>query len=100
MLASADHAAQGFVIVETVFDRSEVAELAGTLETSNLDRSRAGARHLMNHPPGARPPRPALSPPLDRFLVDAQLARDRFDVLPAGQPGQHLAHARSLGATR
>jgi hypothetical protein len=27
-----------------------VTELARTLETSNLDRSRAGARHLMGHP--------------------------------------------------
>jgi ectoine hydroxylase-related dioxygenase (phytanoyl-CoA dioxygenase family) len=42
--------AQGFAIVEAVLDASETAGLARTLETSNLERSRAGARHLMNHP--------------------------------------------------
>lgn len=42
--------AQGFAIVEAVLAGTEVAELAQALETSDLDRSRAGARHLMNHP--------------------------------------------------
>jgi hypothetical protein len=42
--------AQGFAIVEAVLAGTEVAELARILETSDLDRSRAGARHLMNHP--------------------------------------------------
>lgn len=47
---STDRVAQGFAIVEAVLDRSEVAEFARILETSNLDRSHAGARHLMSHP--------------------------------------------------
>ena len=42
--------AQGFAIVEAVLSGTEIAELARILETSELDRSRAGARHLMNHP--------------------------------------------------
>lgn len=50
MLISNDTTTQGFAIIETVFDATEVAELARALETSDLDRSRAGARHLMNHP--------------------------------------------------
>jgi len=50
MLNSNNLSAQGFAIIEAVFDATEVAELARTLETSDLDRSRAGARHLMNHP--------------------------------------------------
>ncbi|HWK09141.1 MAG TPA: hypothetical protein VNR64_03770 [Vicinamibacterales bacterium] len=50
MLMSNNARAQGFAIVEAVLAGTEVAELARTLETSDLDRSRAGARHLMNHP--------------------------------------------------
>jgi ectoine hydroxylase-related dioxygenase (phytanoyl-CoA dioxygenase family) len=50
MLISNDATAQGFAIIKAVLDWTEVAELARTLETSDLDRSRAGARHLMNHP--------------------------------------------------
>jgi hypothetical protein len=50
MLISNDATAQGFTIIEAVLDATEVAELARTLEMSDLDRSRAGARHLMNHP--------------------------------------------------
>lgn len=50
MLISNDATAQGFTIIEAVLDGTEVAELARALETSDLDRSRAGARHLMNHP--------------------------------------------------
>jgi ectoine hydroxylase-related dioxygenase (phytanoyl-CoA dioxygenase family) len=50
MLISNDAAAQGFTIIEAVLDGTEVAELARTPEASDLDRSRAGARHLMNHP--------------------------------------------------
>jgi hypothetical protein len=49
MLISNDATARGFTIVEAVLDGTEVGELARTLETSDLDRSRAGARHLMNH---------------------------------------------------
>jgi ectoine hydroxylase-related dioxygenase (phytanoyl-CoA dioxygenase family) len=50
MLKSNNLSAQGFAIIEVVFDRTAIAELARTLEASDLDRSRAGARHLMNHP--------------------------------------------------
>jgi ectoine hydroxylase-related dioxygenase (phytanoyl-CoA dioxygenase family) len=50
MLISNDATAQGFTIIEAVLDATEVAELARTIEMSDLDRSRAGARHLMNHP--------------------------------------------------
>jgi ectoine hydroxylase-related dioxygenase (phytanoyl-CoA dioxygenase family) len=50
MLIPNDATAQGFTIIEAVLDRTEVAALARTLETSDLGRSRAGARHLMNHP--------------------------------------------------
>jgi ectoine hydroxylase-related dioxygenase (phytanoyl-CoA dioxygenase family) len=50
MLISNDATAQGFAIIEAALDGTEVAELARTLETSDLDRSRAGARHLMNRP--------------------------------------------------
>jgi ectoine hydroxylase-related dioxygenase (phytanoyl-CoA dioxygenase family) len=50
MLISNDATAQGFTIVEAVLGGTEVAELSRTLETSDLDRSRAGARHLMNRP--------------------------------------------------
>jgi ectoine hydroxylase-related dioxygenase (phytanoyl-CoA dioxygenase family) len=46
MLISNDATAQGFTIIEAVLDATEVAELARTLEMSDLDRSRAGARHL------------------------------------------------------
>jgi hypothetical protein len=50
MLISNDDTTQGFTVIEAVLDATEVAELARTLETSDLDRSRAGARHLMNRP--------------------------------------------------
>ena len=42
--------AQGFAIVEGVLDGTAIAELARALETPDLDRSRAGARHLMYRP--------------------------------------------------
>jgi ectoine hydroxylase-related dioxygenase (phytanoyl-CoA dioxygenase family) len=50
VLMSNEATAQGFAIVEAVLAGTEIAELARILETSDLDRSRAGARHLMNHP--------------------------------------------------
>lgn len=50
MLMSTNHTSQGYAIAEAVFERNEMAELAQSLEASNLDRSRAGARHLMIHP--------------------------------------------------
>jgi ectoine hydroxylase-related dioxygenase (phytanoyl-CoA dioxygenase family) len=50
MLISNDATTRGFSIVEAVLDETEVAELARALETPDLDRSRAGARHLMKRP--------------------------------------------------
>jgi ectoine hydroxylase-related dioxygenase (phytanoyl-CoA dioxygenase family) len=50
MLKSNNLSAQGFAILEAVLDGSDIAELARALETPDLSRSRAGARHLMNHP--------------------------------------------------
>jgi ectoine hydroxylase-related dioxygenase (phytanoyl-CoA dioxygenase family) len=50
MLNSNNLSAQGFAIVEAVLDGTAIAELARALETPDLDRSRAGARHLMNRP--------------------------------------------------
>ncbi len=50
VLISNEATVQGFAIVKAVLAGTEVAELARILETSDLDRSRAGARHLMNHP--------------------------------------------------
>jgi ectoine hydroxylase-related dioxygenase (phytanoyl-CoA dioxygenase family) len=39
----------GFAIVPAVLDATEAAALAQTLSDGTLDRSRAGARHLMTH---------------------------------------------------
>ena len=50
MLNSNNLSAQGFAIVEAVLDGTAIAELTRALETPDLDRSRAGARHLMNRP--------------------------------------------------
>ena len=41
---------QGYRIVPDVLDANEAAQLLRSLETSDLSRSRAGARHLMGHP--------------------------------------------------
>lgn len=49
-----DSIANGFAIVAAVLDRSDVTNLAAALETDDVDRSRAGARHLMRHPAVAR----------------------------------------------
>jgi hypothetical protein len=40
----------GFEIVPSVLDQSEAADVATVLEHSTLERSRAGARHLMHVP--------------------------------------------------
>jgi hypothetical protein len=40
----------GFDIVEDVVSLSEIETLTGRLAASGVARSRAGARHLMNHP--------------------------------------------------
>lgn len=39
----------GFEIVPAVLERHEVADVAASLEEDGLERSRAGARHLMRH---------------------------------------------------
>jgi ectoine hydroxylase-related dioxygenase (phytanoyl-CoA dioxygenase family) len=41
---------RGYRIVANVLDASETADLRRSLEQSALERSRAGARHLMHHP--------------------------------------------------
>lgn len=40
----------GYEIISDVFPASEIEALAATLESLPLDRSRAGARHLLRHP--------------------------------------------------
>jgi hypothetical protein len=44
------HITNGFEIVPAVLERHEVAAVAVSLEEDGLERSRAGARHLMRHP--------------------------------------------------
>jgi ectoine hydroxylase-related dioxygenase (phytanoyl-CoA dioxygenase family) len=45
-----DHITSGFEIVPAVLDRNEIAEVAAALQGWGVERSRAGARHLMRHP--------------------------------------------------
>ena len=45
-----DSSDPGYRIVDNVFDTPETTNLLRALETSELSRSRAGARHLMRHP--------------------------------------------------
>lgn len=40
----------GFEIVPAVLHRHEIAVVAGALQQEGLERSRAGARHLMRYP--------------------------------------------------
>lgn len=42
--------ASGFTIVPSVLARTEIARIAEALRSESIDRSRAGARHLMHHP--------------------------------------------------
>ena len=44
------HVTNGFDIVPAVLDQHDIAEVAASLEEEGLERSRAGARHLMRHP--------------------------------------------------
>lgn len=86
MLISNDATAQGFAIVEAVLDGKEVAELARTLERSDLDRSRAGARHLMNHPAvSAAAADPRMVAIAERFLGETAIPYKAtlFDKSPA-----------------
>jgi ectoine hydroxylase-related dioxygenase (phytanoyl-CoA dioxygenase family) len=44
-----DHITSGFEIIPAVLERHEIADVAASLEEEGLERSRAGARHLMRH---------------------------------------------------
>lgn len=45
-----DRTTSGFEIIAAVLDQRDVAGLAAALEGDDVERSRAGARHLMRHP--------------------------------------------------
>jgi ectoine hydroxylase-related dioxygenase (phytanoyl-CoA dioxygenase family) len=45
-----DHITSGFEIVPALLDRNEIADVAAALQGKGVERSRAGARHLMRHP--------------------------------------------------
>src|SRR5688572_2963129 len=46
----ASHVNDGFAVVSSVFDSAEFQRLASALEDASLQRSRAGARHLLSIP--------------------------------------------------
>jgi Phytanoyl-CoA dioxygenase (PhyH) len=50
LIKQSDHITSGFDIVPAVLDRHEIAVVAGALQQEGLERSRAGARHLMRYP--------------------------------------------------
>lgn len=50
MIKPPDHITSGFEIVPAVLDKDDIADVAASLEEEGLERSRAGARHLMRHP--------------------------------------------------
>lgn len=50
MISLPQFSLSGFDVVPAVLDRSELAGIVETLGVETLDRSRAGARHLMRHP--------------------------------------------------
>jgi hypothetical protein len=45
-----EHTASGFEVVPQVLDRHDVGGIAERLQTNMLERSRAGARHVIHHP--------------------------------------------------
>lgn len=45
-----DRITSGFEIIAAALDQRDVADLAAALEADDVERSRAGARHLMRHP--------------------------------------------------
>ena len=49
-MKASNHLTAGFEIVPDVFDRHEVAVIPDALQRDTLERSRAGARHLMRSP--------------------------------------------------
>ena len=50
MIKPSDHITSGFEIAPAVLDQDEIADVAASLEEDGLERSRAGARHLMRYP--------------------------------------------------
>lgn len=62
--------ALGFQVVRSVLDRTEIARIAEALQSETIDRSRAGARHLMHHSVVDRVARdPRLVAIASRFVV-------------------------------
>jgi ectoine hydroxylase-related dioxygenase (phytanoyl-CoA dioxygenase family) len=49
LINPSNHITSGFEIVPAVLERREIAAVAASLEEEGLERSRAGARHLMRH---------------------------------------------------
>jgi hypothetical protein len=106
MLISNDTTVQGFTVIETVLGGTEVAELSRTLETSDLDRSRAGARHLMNRPAvSAVAADPRMVAIARRFLGQTAIPTRRRSStsLPPGtgsSPGTRTQRCRFVNAAR
>jgi hypothetical protein len=86
MLNSNELSALGFAIVEAVFDGTAGTELGRILETADLDRNRAGARHLMNYPKvSAVAAAPGMVANAKRFLGETAIPYKAtlFDKSPA-----------------
>jgi ectoine hydroxylase-related dioxygenase (phytanoyl-CoA dioxygenase family) len=49
LITPPDHITNGFEIVRSVLEPHEIADVTASLEEEGLERSRAGARHLMRH---------------------------------------------------
>ena len=73
----ANHVNDGFAVVSSVFDGTELERLANALEGASLQRSRAGARHLLNVPAIAALAR-------DSRLLALAAAVLGFDPVPFG----------------
>jgi ectoine hydroxylase-related dioxygenase (phytanoyl-CoA dioxygenase family) len=66
--------ALGFEIFPSVLARTEIARIAEALQSESIDRSRAGARHLMHHPVVDRVAHdPRLVAIASRFLAPAAI---------------------------
>ena len=50
MITPPDHITRGFEIFPAVLDQHDIAAAAAAFQEDGLERSRAGARHLMRHP--------------------------------------------------
>ncbi|MGE5833686.1 MAG: phytanoyl-CoA dioxygenase family protein [Acidobacteriota bacterium] len=76
----------GFDVVPAVLDRSELARIVETLGAETVDRSRAGARHLMRHSIVSRVAHDPRLLSIARRFVDAEPIPFRatlFDKSPA-----------------